>query len=123
MLGHEQERWLARGFGDASARWNIVGQQLLIAELEHTLPGHPDEWYWNDAWDRYPLARRRLLTNVVKSGLTNPVFLTGDWHSTFANDLSWTSRIRLRLRSRPSSSRPRLPLAATGHPTDPTTRR
>jgi alkaline phosphatase D len=87
MLGRDQERWLARGFREASARWTIVAQQLLLAELEHTLPDYPDEWYWNDAWDGYPLARQRLLTNVVKSEVRNPVFLTGDWHSTFANDL------------------------------------
>jgi alkaline phosphatase D len=87
MLGREQERWLSRRFRKSHARWNIVAQQLLIAELEHTLPGYPDEWYWNDAWDGYPLARKRLLTDVVESELSNPVFLTGDWHSTFANDL------------------------------------
>jgi alkaline phosphatase D len=87
MLGHEQERWLGRGFAHSDARWNIVGQQLLLAELEHTLPENPDEWYWNDAWDGYPLARKRLLTDVVGSGVRNPVFLTGDWHSTFVNDL------------------------------------
>ena len=39
MLGEEQERWLARRFARSASRWNIVGQQLLIAELEHTLPG------------------------------------------------------------------------------------
>jgi alkaline phosphatase D len=87
MLGSDQERWLARGFRQSSARWNFVAQQLLIAELEHTLPGYPDEWYWNDAWDGYPLARKRMLTDVVQSGVSNPVFLTGDWHSTFANEL------------------------------------
>lgn len=87
MLGRDQERWLARGFRESAARWNVIAQQLLLAELEHTLPGYPDEWYWNDAWDGYPLARKRLLTEVVESGLRNPVFLTGDWHSTFANDL------------------------------------
>jgi len=62
-----------------------VAQQLLIAELEH-LP-YEDERYWNDAWDGYPLARRRLLAEVVRTRLENPVFLTGDWHSTFVNDL------------------------------------
>lgn len=87
MLGREQERWLSRAFRKSSARWNLIAQQLLIAELEHTLPGYPDEWYWNDAWDGYPLARQRLLADVAESGLRNPVFLTGDWHSTFANDL------------------------------------
>ena len=87
MLGREQERWLARNLRKSSARWNIIGQQLLIAELEHTLEGYPDEWYWNDAWDGYPLARQRLLTDVANSQARNPVFLTEDWHSTFANDL------------------------------------
>jgi alkaline phosphatase D len=85
MLGREQERWLTRGFARSSARWNIVGQQLLVAELEHfTIQ---PQWYWNDAWDGYPLARQRLLTSVVDTNVRNPVFLTGDWHSTFVNDL------------------------------------
>ena len=44
MLGREQEHWVGRGFARSDARWNIVGQQLLLAELEHTLPGYPDEW-------------------------------------------------------------------------------
>jgi len=56
MLGREQERWVARGFSQSSARWNIVGQQLLMAELEH-LP-YEEGRYWNDAWDGYPLARK-----------------------------------------------------------------
>ena len=85
MLGPEQERWARRGFRRSDARWNIVGQQLLLAELEH-LP-YEDERYWNDAWDGYPRARQRLLEDVVSSGARNPVFLTGDWHSTFVNDL------------------------------------
>ena len=85
MLGSRQERWLSRRFERSQARWNIVGQQLLLAELEH-LP-YEDERYWNDAWDGYPRARQRLLETVVGSGIRNPVFLTGDWHSTFVNDL------------------------------------
>ena len=85
MLGQKQEDWVAKGFARSSARWNIVGQQLLMAELEHATI--QDEWFWNDAWDGYPLARKRLLTEVVESQLRNPVFLTGDWHSTFVNDL------------------------------------
>jgi alkaline phosphatase D len=85
MLGERQERWLARGFRQSDAAWNIVGQQLLLAELEHATIDQ--NWFWNDAWDGYPLARRRLLTEVVESAVRNPVFLTGDWHSTFVNDL------------------------------------
>ncbi len=85
MLGRRQERWVKDGLDDSRARWSIVGQQLLLAELEH-LP-YEDERYWNDAWDGYPMARQRLLETVVDEHVRNPVFFTGDWHSTFVNDL------------------------------------
>jgi alkaline phosphatase D len=85
MLGQQQERWISRGFKDSTARWNIVAQQLLIAQLEHATI--QPNWFWNDAWDGYPLARQRLLNEVVGAEVRNPVFLTGDWHSTFVNDL------------------------------------
>jgi alkaline phosphatase D len=85
MLGREQERWVARGFERSNARWNIVLQQLLLAELDH-IDQFPQR-FWNDAWDGYPEARQRLLQEVVRTRLDNPVFLTGDWHSTFVNDL------------------------------------
>ena len=85
MLGRQQEQWVGRGFEKSSARWNVVAQQLLLAQLEHATI-QPD-WFWNDAWDGYPLARQRLLSGVVDARLRNPVFLTGDWHSTFVNDL------------------------------------
>jgi alkaline phosphatase D len=85
MLGDRQERWTRNGFQRSQSQWNLVGQQLLLAELEH----QPIEVgrYWNDAWDGYPTARRRLLDAVAESGVANPVFFTGDWHSTFVNDL------------------------------------
>ena len=86
MLGRRQEAWLDNGFAQSSARWNVVAQQLLIAQLEHAT--NQPNWFWNDAWDGYPLARQRLLTSVVESGVRNPVFVTGDWHSTFVNNLT-----------------------------------
>jgi alkaline phosphatase D len=42
----------------------------LPAELEH-LP-YEEGRYWNDAWDGYPLARQRLLGEVVRTRLSNP---------------------------------------------------
>jgi alkaline phosphatase D len=85
MLGAEQEAWVADGLNRSRARWNIVAQQLLVAQLEHATI--QPNWFWNDAWDGYPAARARLLSDVVRSGARNPIFLTGDWHSTFVNDL------------------------------------
>ena len=36
---------------------------------------------------RLPPRAKGLLSEVVGNHLSNPVFLTGDWHSTFVNDL------------------------------------
>ncbi len=60
-------------------------------------------WFWNDAWDGYPSARQRLLRSVVESGVRNPVFVTGDWHSTFVNDLKLDFADPMPRRLRPNS--------------------
>jgi alkaline phosphatase D len=85
MLGDTQERWLTESFQRSCAQWNLCGQQLLLSELEH-LPNQQN-LYWQDAWDGYPRARQRLFDAIVQTKLKNPVFFTGDWHSTFVNDL------------------------------------
>lgn len=85
MLGRAQETWVTEGFRAASARWNLIGQQVLLAELEHR--PLQEGRYWNDAWDGYPRARGRLFDALEGTRVSNPVFFTGDWHSTFVNDL------------------------------------
>lgn len=85
MLGKQQELWLQRRLFETRARWNFVTQGLLVAELDHVV-GEGTR-YWNDAWDGFPGARDRMLKAVKASGAQNPIVLTGDWHSTFVNDL------------------------------------
>ena len=85
MLGPEQERWLLAGLDASEARWNVVAQQVLMAELDHA--EGDAEIVWTDAWDGYPAARNRVLGHVMSRNIANPVVLTGDWHSTFVNDL------------------------------------
>src|SRR5205823_6198597 len=57
MLGDVQERWLAAGLDQSNARWNLIGQQTLMAQLDRK-PG-PGQRFWTDGWDGYPAARRR----------------------------------------------------------------
>jgi alkaline phosphatase D len=56
-----------------------------MAELDHRLG--PGEIFWNDSWDGYPAARARVLQHIASRGVVNRVVITGDWHSTFVNDL------------------------------------
>ncbi|WP_198958198.1 MULTISPECIES: alkaline phosphatase D family protein [Amycolatopsis] len=85
MLGATQERWLYEGFAASRARWNILGNNVMLARLDHDGPG--GSRLWHDAWDGFPAARKRLTDAWQQHDVRNPVVVTGDWHSTFVNDI------------------------------------
>jgi alkaline phosphatase D len=85
ILGARQERWLSRGLGASSARWDVLAQQVFVAPKD-SYPG-PLKEFAMDAWDGYPAARRRLLRSFADRKVRNPVVLTGDVHRHYANDL------------------------------------
>ena len=85
MLGFEQEAWLRDGLEDSRARWNVIAQQVMMGQLDHDR-GDP-RIYWHDAWDGYPVARQRIIDHLAEARIRNPMIITGDWHSTFVNDI------------------------------------
>jgi alkaline phosphatase D len=78
MLGAEQEAWLATELARGGAAWTVIGQSTLFGQRDFA-PG-PGRLLWNDGWDGYPAARRRLVEALQKSGAANPVLLGGDVH-------------------------------------------
>ena len=84
MTGHSQERWLLKGLERSRARWNVIAQGLMMGELKHDAEGNR---FWQDAWDGWPGQRARILQQIADEEVRNPVVITGDWHSTFVNDL------------------------------------
>ncbi|NNJ15700.1 alkaline phosphatase [Pseudomonas putida CSV86] len=87
LLGFEQERWLYDGLRRGDSRWNLIAQDLLVAPLRAQRPGDDEARYWTDTWDGYQAARGRLLENLRDSRVANPVVLSGDYHSFWANHL------------------------------------
>lgn len=85
LLGREQEDWLYTGFSGSKARWNIVAQQLLMAQTDRK-PG-PERQFWSDGWDGYPGARARLLQAIAVRKPANPVVIGGDVHFNCVTDL------------------------------------
>ena len=98
MTGAEQFDWLARGLSSSNARWNVIGNSVMItpvllppleprttAALTELL-GIPREGltYNADQWDGYAGERRRLLEVLREAGTRNTVFLTGDIHTSWA---------------------------------------
>ena len=86
MLGAAQEAWLLDGLTRSQARWNVLGQDVMMAQLrERQADGSIA--FWTDAWDGYPAARTRLLRHLHERRVANPVVLSGDIHSFWANAL------------------------------------
>jgi alkaline phosphatase D len=86
MLGRKQEAWLAQGMRASQARWNFLGQNVMVGALRQKRKEGGFS-YWSDDWNGYPAARQRLLQDMQDSKLSNPVVLTGDFHSYWVNDL------------------------------------
>jgi len=86
MLGLAQENWLGIGLARSKARWNVIAQDVLMAQLRQRMPSG-DFGFWTDDWDGFPASRRRLLQRIAQTRVSNPVVVGGDIHAFFANDL------------------------------------
>ncbi|WBB70743.1 alkaline phosphatase D family protein [Micromonospora sp. WMMD812] len=85
FLGTEQERWLLDGLGNSRARWNVLAQQVVMAQLDFNRQAPVN--ISTDSWDGYVAPRERLLTGIRDRQVSNPVVLTGDVHRNYAFDL------------------------------------
>ncbi len=82
LLGAAQEAWLGAQLEASTATWRLIGQQVVLAYLPSL--------YNDDAWDGYPAARRRFMDLVDKARGGNVIVLTGDIHSSWANEVPHT---------------------------------
>ncbi|EGY01290.1 Alkaline phosphatase D [Nitrospirillum viridazoti Y2] len=85
MMGEDQERWLFEGLDRGRARWNLIGQQVMMMTMNRE-PWH-GPIYNMDSWEGYHQPRQRLLRHIADRRLNNVVVLTGDEHQNFVGDL------------------------------------
>jgi len=86
LLGEQQRRWLDDGLDRSATGWNVLAQQVMMARVD--FKSGPDEEISMDKWAGYEADRRRLLRRFRDRNTVNPVVLTGDIHSNWANELS-----------------------------------
>ena len=82
LLGTDQYTWLGNRLDSSSAQWKILTQQVMIAPLKvfgQAING--------DQWDGYPAERNRVLNYILNHNISNVVAITGDIHSSWANDI------------------------------------
>lgn len=94
LLGAEQEKWLAAHLLEPhykKTKWHVLGQQVMMAQLAVANPALPPGVRLPlnpDQWDGYAGARDRLLQFIESKGIDNVIVLTGDFHSSWANDVA-----------------------------------
>ncbi|MCC2279358.1 alkaline phosphatase D family protein [Streptomyces sp. ET3-23] len=101
ITGRAQLDWLKSGLASSDTAWRLVGNPVMMSPVAFgALPAHlleplakllglPTEGVTvnTDQWDGYTDDRRELLAHLTDRGIGNTVFLTGDIHMAWANDV------------------------------------
>jgi alkaline phosphatase D len=81
LLGTAQEKWLDDSLTRGGSTWTVFGQQTLFGQLDARFG--PGQSLWNDGWDGYSAALRRLTDALQRHRVMNPVMLGGDMHENW----------------------------------------
>ncbi|TGB14082.1 alkaline phosphatase [Streptomyces sp. MZ04] len=101
ITGRAQLDWLKAGLATSDASWKLVGTSVMISPVAFgSVPAHllgplaellglPKEGLAinADQWDGYTDDRKELIAHLVDKAVRNTVFLTGDIHMAWANDV------------------------------------
>ncbi len=83
ILGPDQLAWINAEMASSTAQWKVLGNQLQMSQFQ---VGNVPLVFEN--WDGYPVERGKFFDNIIQQGIDNTVVLTGDFHCSFANDLT-----------------------------------
>ncbi|MEU8432480.1 alkaline phosphatase D family protein [Streptomyces sp. NPDC029216] len=101
ITGRAQLDWLKAGLAGSTATWKLVGTSVMISPVAFgSLPAHLLQPLTHllglpeggiaanvDQWDGYTDDRKELLGHLKDRNIKNTVFLTGDIHMAWANDV------------------------------------
>jgi alkaline phosphatase D len=88
LLGEPQRTWLRDVLRGSTARWKLLGNQVMLAPLR-AVPVQRRLWGVNSGqWDGYPEEREGLLRFLADEGVGDVVVLSGDIHSSWAAELA-----------------------------------
>lgn len=83
ILGKDQYNWLTKQLRDKNTTWKIIANQVPFGPMfRPTLEGKKEKYM--DGWDGYPYERAKLIKTIGDEKLKDIVFVTGDFHSSFA---------------------------------------
>ncbi|WDZ83198.1 alkaline phosphatase D family protein [Micromonospora cathayae] len=107
ITGDDQMSWLKAGLTGSTARWKLVGNPVMMARLDlgslpawllgplRELLGIPQNGAVlnPDQWDGYNADRNELVDHLRANRTRDVVFLTGDIHTSWANEVTTRSTV------------------------------
>ena len=94
MLGAEQKAWFLEQLGESTAKWKLIGNQVIFSEFNigwsGALIGQPferAESTFLDIWDGYPYERSQIVDFIRDEEIDDVVILTGDFHTSMAYEV------------------------------------
>ena len=97
ILGDTQKQWLYDQLQSSEAKWKVIGNQVIFSPFNVWFAGlDPNgdfttdgiESIFLDIWDGYPAERDEIINFIGDNEIDNTVILTGDFHSSFAYDVT-----------------------------------
>lgn len=103
MLGKTQYDWFIGRLVNSTAKWKVVGNQVMFSDLNVGFTGRNGsgqpaptdmtairnaENLLVGAWESYPTERNSIIDTIEKQNLKNVVILTGDSHASWAFDVT-----------------------------------
>lgn len=105
MTGARQMDFLLDSLDDGEVQWKLVGNPVMMSPLKYPplldaevidhmakmvgfpVPPVEGQPYSLDQWDGYPADRARIVDHLREEQIRDVVFLTGDIHSGWANEI------------------------------------
>ena len=94
ILGDTQREWLFDQLKNSTAKWKIIGNQVIFSEFNigwaatGTNTFQSLESSFLDIWDGYPAERQKVTDFIAQNKINNTIILTGDIHTSFAFDVA-----------------------------------
>jgi len=85
MLGDAQLKWFTNHLKNSTAKWKIIGTQVIFSYLDY---GRKDFRINLDSWDGYPEEREKIAKLIKDNNIENVVFATGDTHQSWGFEVT-----------------------------------
>ncbi len=87
ILGKKQFNWFKQQILNSKANWKLIGNQVIFSKW-NIQRRHKKMYKFKDKWSGYPVERDKILTFIKDYNVNNIVFLSGDFHSSMAIDIT-----------------------------------